>query len=739
MPVRLSSALIWFLVAPLFGSLASCSNDGNSGSDGGDESATSSGGSGIGGSTATSPNGANTGGSTAAAPSGTSTGGSGLEVSSGGSSVGDGSPAVPSGGSATGGTASSSAGSGGALPTTGGASTGLATGGTYGATGGAENPASGSGGVGSEAVGGADSTLATGGNLPSSVGGGGPAGAGGTISTAGETGLGGTAPAGGTGGSPDGGLSPLIGAVAFSVPSQTFQGQLQVGLSTSNASAEIHYTTSGLLPTVDDPVYAGTPLELAATTQLRAQAFVGGLPAGQPSTAIYILRNFDYTSDIPIVVMEGYGGGKPPNKEDWLDLAFMTFEPTDGVADLANLPTLATRAGYHLRGQSSSSFPKAPYRVELWDNDGSDEDYPVLGMPAESDWAMIGPCADNSLLRNAFIYDLAADMGLATMRMRFAEVFINQDDSPLEEADYEGVYAVTETVKNQKNRLNLKQLEPEDTTLPDITGGYIFKFDQAAVDEGEAEILCTPVEGTEDPVDGTGGGPGFGFGFGGGMVDGCWVDLELVDPDPINAEQTAWITAHIQTLHDLMHTEPLGDYQSMINVGSFVDNMIINEITRNVDAYIRSHFLYKDRDGLVTAGPVWDYNFSLGEVGTDLEGWQWEEGRAGPTDWHTVMATDPAFWAQVVTRWQELRPGILSDEQLLARIDALSAPLVNAGPRDNARWPVGECFSWAMGGGDSPYVGDGTWEGEVQVLKDWLLARMAWIDGQLLTASSSAP
>ncbi len=659
-------------------------------------------------------------------------------VGAGGAADGLGGDGLGVGGTSGGGTSAS--GGAASAPLSGG---GPAVGGSGDAMGGAD-PVSLGGSGGSIVGSGGTATTGTGGAASPNTGGADPVGAGG----ADPGGVGGTDPGSSSGGAAQatGGSEPgpddddeipsLIGAVSFTVPSQTFVGELAVGMSAANANAEIRYTLDGTLPVTTSTLYDGTPLALTETAELRAQSFLAGLPLGKPSTALYIRRTFEYSSDIPLVIMEGYGAGKPANKEDWVDLAFMTFEPVNGAAELAQLPTLAVRAGYHLRGQSSMNFPKTPYRIELWDNEDDDEDYPLLGMPAESDWAMIGPCSDSSLIRNAFVYDIAAAMGLASMRLRFAEVFINQDGGPLEETDYEGVYAVTETIKNQKHRLDLKQLEPEDTELPDITGGYIFKFDQMAVEEGETEIFCTLPDGTI-PQESTGG---MGMGMGGSMVDGCWTDLELVDPDPTNDVQMQWIAAHLQTFHDLMHQEPLGDYKSMMNVASFVDLFIINEVTRDVDANIRSHFMHKDREGLITAGPVWDYNFSLGNIGNDLEGWQWEEGRAGSTDWHLVMAQDPEFMAAVQVRWQELRAGMLSDADVVARIDALSAPLMTAGPRDNQRWPVGECFSWNFPGGGFgdqgvvtlDFTGDGTWPGEVEVLKRWTLERMAWLDQQLL-------
>ncbi len=512
----------------------------------------------------------------------------------------------------------------------------------------------------------------------------------------------------------------LIGDVSFTQPSGTFLGELSVAMSTGVAGAEIRYTTDGELPTVNSTAYDGSPLALTSTTQLRAQAFVEGAPAGLPSTAIYILRDFDFSSDIPIVIMEGYAGGKP-DKSAFIDLAFMVFEPEGGAASLGNVPVLSTRAGYRLRGQSSANFDKAPYRVELWDNNDEDADHPMLGMPREADWAMVGPYRDKSLIRNAFVYSLAAEMSLSVMQLRFAEVFINQDGGPLQESDYQGVYAVTQTIKNQKTRLDLRQLREDVTTLPDISGGYIFKFDQAAVDDDEVTLTCTGAE----PMRG-------GFGNQGDQGGTCWADLVVVDPEPINQQQLDYITGYVQEFHDALHAQPLGDYMQYIDALTFVDHFIINEITRDVDAYIRSHYYHKDREGLLTAGPVWDYNFSLDSLGTDIEGWQWEDGRRGTNDWFQILAVDPAFLDQVKVRWQELREGILSDAQLDTRISEIAAPLANAAPRDIERWPVGEGggFDFGMGGDDEDEPE--TWEGQVQKLRDWVPQRMAWLDSQLM-------
>ena len=525
---------------------------------------------------------------------------------------------------------------------------------------------------------------------------------------------------------------PPSGDIAFSTPSQTFRDRISVGMSTALAGAEIRYTTDGKVPDVSAKAYAGTPLELTATTQLRAQAFAMGAAVGRPSTAIYIARTFDMQSDLPIVIVEGYGGGKPMDKNVYKDAAIMVFEPKEGVASVAVAPTIATRAGYHVRGQSSARLPQTPYRIEFRNALDEDQDYDLLGMPADSDWALIPPYYDRALIRNPLVYELGRAIGLDAPRVRFAEVYVNYDARPLAATDYLGVYWVTETIKNSSVRLDLKQLREDDKALPAISGGYIFKFDQAAAEE--PKLMCTgspPLPRSFGMGMGTGTGMGAAGSGGASAAGTCWSDLEVVDPEPLIPEQSAWLTGYIQRFHDSLHQMPIGDYASYIDVGSFVDYLLINELTRNVDSYVRSAYYHKDRDGKLFAGPLWDYNFSLavgGQGSIDpMGGWQYR-GSRNVNNWYPKLTSDPAFMARVKARWKELRAGPLADAAVDQRITDLTKPLTQAAQRDYARWKVADILkpNAFVRGPAAP-----TWEGQVQALRDFVRARSAWMDGQL--------
>ena len=499
----------------------------------------------------------------------------------------------------------------------------------------------------------------------------------------------------------------LKGDIIFSVPSGTFKNQVTVELSSKIPDAQIRYTVDGSVPAVSSKLYTG-PLTFTTTTQLRAQSFVNGSASGDMGTAIYVASSIDAEHGIPVLILDAYGKGKPDR--EYKDVAFILLEPRNNKVSLLQPATIVTRAGFHVRGQSSANFEKTPYRLELRDNKDDDAKYPMLGMPGDGDWALISPYPDKSLIRNALAYELGKEMGLATPRYAHVEVYINFDNQPLSADDYQGVYLLTETLEIGKDRLNIKKLKEDDLTEPNITGGYLMQFNMMAAEE--------PL------IRGNG-----------------WNDLELKEPDDLLPEQLAWITNYIQKVHDSIHSQnpsdPQTGYPAYIDVDSFVDFIIHTELGKQPDSYIRSAHIHKDRGQKLKAGPLWDYDLAydsytglFGLPSSNIEGWQYQStapmmpGMATTTDWYYTLMQDPNFRSKVKARWEELRKGPLSDEQLVAKVRELSKPLSNAAHRNFQKWNI---LSTPFVGGFSTQVTQ-TWEEQIQIVENYLLKRAAWID-----------
>ena len=149
------------------------------------------------------------------------------------------------------------------------------------------------------------------------------------------------------------------------------------------------------------------------------------------------------------------------------------------------------RSGVHVRGETSAGFPQRPYSWELWDNRDGDKDASILGLSADSDWALISNYNDKAVIRNKQPFDTM----LRSQRRRAAPCANAMSRSfsarsatgPIRYADYRGVYVLTERIKRHDDRVHIARLEPCDNVLTGnpavddlapISGGYIFRKDK---------------------------------------------------------------------------------------------------------------------------------------------------------------------------------------------------------------------------------------------------------------------
>jgi hypothetical protein len=158
--------------------------------------------------------------------------------------------------------------------------------------------------------------------------------------------------------------------------------------------------------------------------------------------------------------------------------------------------------------------------------------------------------------------------------------------------------------------------------------------------------------------------------------------------------------------------------------------LIMNELSKNADAYLYSTYCYKDRedrDNRVKFGPLWDYDLAFGNThfqnGHKTEGWQWDE----PTNYRLGikrLLQDTKLVKLLQDRWNSLRDNILSDGALNEFIDTLvksvNGPLI----RNYEVWPVIDKNPWVY---NNTYLVS-NYNQEIDYLKDWLFKRTAWMD-----------
>ncbi|HEX6891843.1 MAG TPA: CotH kinase family protein [Chryseolinea sp.] len=368
--------------------------------------------------------------------------------------------------------------------------------------------------------------------------------------------------------------------------------------------------------------------------------------------------------------------------------------------------------GIEIRGSSSQMFPKKQYGIELRDANGDGSAASLLSMPEEEDWILFAPYNDKSLMRDAMAYRMARSLGRYAPRTKFCELVL--DDV------YMGVYVVIEKIKRDKNRVDINKLDPDEISGGDVTGGYIFKIDKTTGgNEDGWTSAYKPPHAKDQKVQ---------------------FLYEYPKTDEIAAEQKAYIKKYVSDFESTLAGNGFADavtgYAKFIDVASFVDYFIIQEVTKNVDGYRLSTFMYKQRDadgGKLFMGPVWDFNLGFGNAnyctGGSPEGFVLDFNSICPDDywlipfWWKRLLQDETFSDKVAARWGELRSGAFSEENLHGYIDSVASVLnVEAQGRNFQAWNVLNKYVWP-----NYYIG-ATFQSEVSWLKSWISQRLTWLD-----------
>ena len=374
------------------------------------------------------------------------------------------------------------------------------------------------------------------------------------------------------------------------------------------------------------------------------------------------------------------------------------------VTDLPN--DYSGKIRIEIRGESSQMFPKKSFRVETQDDLGENLNVPLLGMPAENDWVLYAPYTDKTMMRNVLTYKLGNDMGRYAPRTRFAEVVIN--------GNYQGVYVLIEKIKRDRNRVDIATLNPDDISGDDLTGGYILRVDK--------------IDGNDYPAWASVPSPQLA---GENIINFQYSDpegAELVDVQ--RAYIRNFIKAFESSLTSTQYKEVNG-FKKHIDIPAFVDFMLVNEIGKNVDGFVYSTYLYKEKDskgGKLFMGPLWDFNLAFGNVdywqnAQVAPGWMWNDQYR--MYWFRRMVTDPAFSRALKCRWETLRSTWMTDDYFSHTVDSIATVLQEAQERNYQQWPILGTYIWP-----NQYIGL-TYQHEVSYLKQWIKARLQWMDNNM--------
>jgi len=375
--------------------------------------------------------------------------------------------------------------------------------------------------------------------------------------------------------------------------------------------------------------------------------------------------------------------------------------------------------GIETRGQSSQYFfPKKSFGFELRDESGEGIDASLLDLPEEEDWILYAPYSDKTMLRNAITYSLGAKMGAWQPRFKYCEVYLN--------GDYQGIYLLMEKIKRDKNRVDIAKLKPDEISGDDLTGGYIVKVDKIQ-DLNWTEYFYT------NPTNRYSNARDYAFTY-------VYPHFDKIATEQKNYLKT-YLTDFQNALNGSSFKDPENGYQKYIDVNSFVDFQIMNELSNNVDGYRYSTFFHKKKDsngGKLFAGPLWDFNLGYGNVdyapaNLSTEGWLYPNygpNEGFPMHWWARLMEDPAYQEALYQRWTALRTGAFSTDAIVGNLEEMVSHMGAAIDRNYEKWPIIGQYVWP----NFDYENT-TYEEELYFLTRWLIYRIAWMDNNITSTT----
>lgn len=362
-------------------------------------------------------------------------------------------------------------------------------------------------------------------------------------------------------------------------------------------------------------------------------------------------------------------------------------------------------AGVRERGNASRGFPKKPWRIKF------DKKQQPLDAPAKAKkWTLINNYGDKTLMRNIVAFELARRVGMDYVPFcRPVDVILN--------GEYKGCYQLCDQVEVNPGRVEITEMTKDDTAYEALTGGYLIEVDAYAYDEPAQSWFATR---KSTPV-----------------------TIKSPKDDEILPVQKLYIMSYFQKLEDGIYASDYKDenpgYLSMFDLDSFLRYFIVGELSGNTDTFW-STYMYKERnDNRFFTGPIWDVDLGfdndkrtyplLNTASSNFLALSDAVSSAGNmrSFVRRIVKDNPYNRERLARLWSIARDSQgLQAESLLKFIDDCAKNLDESQTLNFMRWPIlNECVHM------NP-VASGSYQGEVDRLKNYLAGRLSQLDSPQL-------
>ena len=372
----------------------------------------------------------------------------------------------------------------------------------------------------------------------------------------------------------------------------------------------------------------------------------------------------DSVYEVPrVYIQTAEGNGNYLVKSDGYTNAQIEVADRDGS-------TVSGAGEVKVRGNTTAGGAKKPYTVKFESKKN------VLGMGKAKKWALLADCYDPTLLRNRVALDFADELGLEfTPDHEYVELYM--DDV------YKGCYELVEPVEAKSDRVDI-----------DVDGNkdFLLQFESSRVDEEAVYIAPS------------------------------YVRFEIKEPEEPDAEQVTYI---YNTMDEIINVMKTADYETIskyVDMDSFAAYYLLNEFYKTVDFSFSSVYYYY-KDGILYAGPAWDYDMSSGNTYSANVRKLDPAGQDANVQLFSYLCQCPEFMDKVREVYREHYRYIQKLYLEGGYIDQLVNTYGSVFARNfsEAGWEVSSLYT------DIMRTPEATYQENVEYFKNWLSERNIWM------------
>ncbi len=414
----------------------------------------------------------------------------------------------------------------------------------------------------------------------------------------------------------------------------------------------------------------------------------------EPVSARYIRADYDcksfvWTSELQLFGREAASDRSIPrvnivtlnqdrvHKSDYHQCTLQIVDPSGKYKTI-----LDSNAQIKVRGNSTSSGAKQPFNIKFESKQN------VLGMGSCKKWYLLANMYDKTQLRNKLSFDLADDIGMAYVQQStFVRVFLN--------GEYRGIYQLCESIGTGDSRVDINPKQNE----------FLLEFEPWPNYANDNWIRTTNYN----------------------------ILLGFNEPDVPTDAQRAWLKDFFRKAESAISSRNINEIEKYLDVDSFIDAFLVEEYFKEVD-YQTSSTRFYIKDGKWYAGPVWDFDLSAGNCSsTYYTGYNNVNGSGNSWEglycmglWNSHLFKTKDIKERTIARYKEIQPYIVNlyqDNELgKCKIDALLEQFRDEIDLNYTVWSTSQIYSEL-----ERVPSDGTYDGEITYLKEWLKNRNEWL------------